>query len=77
MSILLATKVSNWADACATIIINANLTTGLVGEYGNEMTQFNNYTWGIDAPTCYKYCGKDKIYQVGLLFLQKYTMRVC
>ncbi|CZR66431.1 uncharacterized protein PAC_16332 [Phialocephala subalpina] len=64
MASLLATPVSAWADACATNIINSNVTTGLVNQYGQPMSEFTNYTWGIDQPTCYQYCGKDKIYQV-------------
>lgn len=68
MASLLATPVSSWADACATNIINNNVTTGLANQYGQPMSSFTNYTWGVDHPTCYQYCGKDKIYQVNILF---------
>jgi hypothetical protein len=64
MASLLATPVSNWDAACATIITNANITTGLVGQYGNPMPSFNNFTWGITKKICDEYCGSDKIYQV-------------
>ena len=65
MSSLSATKVSSWAAACATVIANANITTGYVGQFGNPMPEFTNYTWGIDSKTCYEYCGKGNIYEVG------------
>jgi hypothetical protein len=64
MASLLATPVSDWDSACAAIIINGNITTGLVGQYGNPMPEFNNYTWGITKEACYQFCGKGKIYQV-------------
>ncbi|KAE9363111.1 hypothetical protein N431DRAFT_475282 [Stipitochalara longipes BDJ] len=64
MASLSATPVSNWNNACASIITNANISTGFVGQYGNPMSSFTNITWGIDKNTCDAYCGKDKIYQV-------------
>jgi hypothetical protein len=67
MATLLATPVSNWNSACGTIITNANIRTGFVGQDGNPMTSLNNLTWGIDKNTCDLYCGKDKIYQVNFL----------
>lgn len=60
----LATSVVNWADACAVSIIANNVTVGLVNQYGQPMSAFTKYTWGVDNPTCYEYCGKDKIHQV-------------
>lgn len=66
MASLLATPVSNWNTACSTIITNANISIGLVGQYGNPMPSFSNFTWGIDKNTCYLYCGKDKIYVIFL-----------
>jgi hypothetical protein len=69
MSSLLATPVSDWDAACATIITNGDNTTGLVGQYGNLMLELNNFTWGITKETCYQYCGKDKIYQVNAVYL--------
>ena len=69
MESLLATPVSNWDTACASIIANANISTGFVGQYGNPMPSFSPFTWGVDKNTCYSYCGKDKIYQVSFLSL--------
>jgi hypothetical protein len=65
----LATPVLRWADACATNIIHNNVTVGLVDQFGQPMSAFTNYTWGVDHPTCYEYCGRDKIYQVNVLSL--------
>jgi hypothetical protein len=61
---LLAMPVADWSDTCAAIIINNNVSTGLVDQFGNPMPTFTNLTWGITRGTCYQYCGKDKIYQV-------------
>ena len=66
MASLLATPVSGWNAACSAIITKANISAGLVDQYGNPMPYFNNFTWGIDKSTCYSYCGKDKIYEVNL-----------
>jgi hypothetical protein len=64
MSSLLATPVSDWGAACATIITTRNITTGIVGQYENPMAVFTNFTWGINKETCYEYCGAGNIYQV-------------
>lgn len=66
MASLMATPVSDWLAACATIIKDSNITTGLVDQHGSPMSVFNNFTWGIDRVTCYEYCGKETIYQVSL-----------
>jgi len=69
MSSLLATPVCYWDSACAAIITNGNITTGLVGEDANLMPEFNNFTWGITKEACYQFCGKDKIYQVSRTYI--------
>jgi hypothetical protein len=69
MSSLLATPVSDWDSACAAIITNGNITTGLVGQYGNPMPEFNNFTWGITKEACYQFCGRGTIYQVSRVYI--------
>lgn len=64
MANLMATPVADWLAACATVIRESDITTGFVDQYGRPMSEYNNYTWGVDSATCYAECGKDKIYQV-------------
>lgn len=57
------TQAADWTQGCKALY--GNRTEGLMDQYGNLMTVFDNVaTWGISIETCYKYCGADKLQQV-------------
>jgi hypothetical protein len=63
---LSAISVQSWANACASVALSQNLTSGFVDQNGRPMSGYiAGETGGITIDVCFQLCGSDVMHQVG------------